>query len=210
MLCSELHFLTANKHKLEEARRILKPYGITVKPCTQFQKVEIQAGTPKEVVEFAAKFILMPRKLSPFLRDEELPCIVIEDFAFYVNALNGFPGTYANQFYRALGNQGLLKLLEGKKDRRARYAVAVALLYTAPDGTETYRIFEAETAGTVSPEERGTNGFAYDRIFSPEGETRTFAEMEPEEKDEHSPRAKALKKLANFVNYQFERVSSFS
>ena len=199
VLCGELRFLTTNKNKLTEAERILKPYGIAIKPCREYQKVEIQTDYPREVVEFAAKQILTFRKLMPFAYDDKLPCIVIEDFGFYIDALNGFPGLYAHQVYDMIGNKGVLKLLGGERNRRARYVVAVALLYTDRRGRETYKIFEAVTEGTVSPEERGINGFAYDRIFIPLGEERTFAEMTPEEKDKYSPRAKALRVLARFI-----------
>jgi XTP/dITP diphosphohydrolase len=51
-------------------------------------------------------------------------------------------------------------------------------------------------SGQLIRRARGTNGFGYDPIFVPDGETRTTAEMEPEQKDEISHRGKAFRALA--------------
>ena len=53
--------------------------------------------------------------------------------------------------------------------------------------------------GTAAREPRGTNGFGYDPIFVPAGETRTTAEMAPAEKDAISHRGKAFRALAPLV-----------
>jgi XTP/dITP diphosphohydrolase len=53
--------------------------------------------------------------------------------------------------------------------------------------------------GGISNEPKGEHGFGYDPIFVPQGESRTFAEMEVEEKNQYSHRAQALSKLAEFL-----------
>jgi len=56
-------------------------------------------------------------------------------------------------------------------------------------------VAEGRVAGTLAPEPRGSNGFGWDVIFVPTGETRTFAEMSPEEKNARSHRARAFAEL---------------
>jgi len=50
--------------------------------------------------------------------------------------------------------------------------------------------------GEIITEMRGSSGFGYDPIFVPSGESRTFAEMTVEEKNEHSHRSRAFRLLA--------------
>lgn len=78
------------------------------------------------------------------------------------------------------------------KDRRARFVLVVIL--ASPDGNvETYR---GELTGTLLEGPRGENGFGYDPLFVPDGETRTLAEMTLEEKQAISHRGRALAALA--------------
>jgi len=53
--------------------------------------------------------------------------------------------------------------------------------------------------GAIIDAPRGANGFGYDPIFVPDGESRTFAEMSSEEKNKISHRARALAKALEFV-----------
>jgi XTP/dITP diphosphohydrolase len=65
------------------------------------------------------------------------------------------------------------------------------------EGEEHY--FEGIAEGEITMEKSGTEGFGYDPIFSPTGHSRTFAEMTLEEKNVISHRAKAVEKLAAFL-----------
>jgi XTP/dITP diphosphohydrolase len=53
--------------------------------------------------------------------------------------------------------------------------------------------------GKITTEPRGTGGFGFDPIFQPQGTTKTYAEMTLQEKNLYSHRAKAAKKLAEFL-----------
>ena len=75
--------------------------------------------------------------------------------------------------------------------RRAYFACTLCVIW--PDGTE--RIFEGRVQGTLAWPPRGQLGHGYDPMFVPDGETRTFAELAPEEKNRISHRARALEKL---------------
>ena len=78
-----------------------------------------------------------------------------------------------------------------KTDRCARFTCV--LCYLVP-GQEP-RFFEGACPGVITLEERGQNGFGYDPVFIPDGETRTFAEMKAEEKNPMSHRGKAIQKF---------------
>src|SRR6185437_3643610 len=77
--------------------------------------------------------------------------------------------------------------LEGREDRRVRYVAELVAI--APDGAELHA--RGELTGTLATAPRGDGGFGYDPAFVPDGETRTVAEMSPEEKDAMSHRARA-------------------
>ncbi len=125
-----------------------------------------------------------------------------EDTGLEVNALNGEPGVksarYAGENRDFSANiDKLLANLGEAADRSARFVTIVCLIRNGQQ-----HIFEGECKGTIIAEERGTGGFGYDSIFVPDGDTRTFAEMNIEEKNKYSHRKKAIEKLAAFLQNQ--------
>ncbi|MDH7509798.1 MAG: RdgB/HAM1 family non-canonical purine NTP pyrophosphatase [Methanolinea sp.] len=117
--------------------------------------------------------------------------LICDDTGFYIHALRGFPGPYAAFVQETIGNEGILRLMEGVSDRKAFFETAVAYA----DG-EQIRVFSGRIQGrVVAP--RGTGGFGYDPIFEWRG--RTLAEMSPEEKNRVSHRARALRRLRDFL-----------
>ena len=84
-----------------------------------------------------------------------------------------------------------LEELAGETDRRARYVCELVAL--SPDGEE--RRGTGTLEGTIAVEPRGDEGFGYDPIFVPDGETRTVAELGDDWKRTHSARARAAAAL---------------
>lgn len=123
-----------------------------------------------------------------------------DDTGLEVTALNGEPGVYSARYAGEQRNADdnmnlLLSKLADKKDTRARFRTVITLI------TETItKQFEGEVAGTIISEKRGTGGFGYDPIFVPDGFTKTLAELTMEEKNAISHRARAFKKLVDFLN----------
>lgn len=116
-----------------------------------------------------------------------------EDSGLEVDALGGRPGVRSARYAGEPpnpeeNNAKLLSELAGYTNRRARFRTVAAL--AMPDG----RIWTAEGVleGRIADSPRGSGGFGYDPLFISEGETRTLAEMAPEEKDAISHRRKAL------------------
>ena len=114
-----------------------------------------------------------------------------EDSGIEVAALGGRPGVESAR-WAADGVARLLAELGEGRDRRARYVCELVVL--DPDGSETRATGTLE--GDIDHERRGEQGFGYDPIFVPRGESRTVAELGDAWKAEHSHRAQAARGLA--------------
>ena len=125
--------------------------------------------------------------------------VFADDTGLEVEALNGEPGVFSARYAgpEKLAWKNMEKLmneLEAHENKKARFVTFISLIINQ----EEY-FFEGEINGTIIHEMRGSNGFGYDPIFVPEGETRTLAEMSPDEKNKISHRAKALEKMKSFL-----------
>ena len=89
----------------------------------------------------------------------------------------------------------LLSTLAGESIRAAKFRTVIALV-----GLGTMQLFEGIVEGEIIEERRGTNGFGYDSVFLPKNLDRTFAEMDMQEKNSISHRARAVEKLVDFLN----------
>jgi XTP/dITP diphosphohydrolase len=173
---------TSSDHKYMEAREVLAEYGVELERLS-IDRVEIQADDPELIAEYSLKVL-----------DVDVP-ILVEDAGLYIDKYYGFPGPYSSYALRTIDNEGILKLLEGETERGARYLSAVAFR----DGDASVS-FTGEVAGRIAMEMRGTNGFGYDPIFIPdEGDGRTFGEMSASEKARISHRARAFRKLGEWL-----------
>lgn len=184
---------TQNAHKLVEMRRILDEAGLDIElvGTEQFPDLTDVAETGST---FAANALLKARSVCAATG---LPAIA-DDSGLGVDALNGMPGIFSARWSGAHGNDlANLNLLLGQltdvPDARRGAAFHCAAAVVLPDGTE--RVVEGAIDGTLIREPRGTNGFGYDPIFIPVGETRTTGEMSAEEKDSISHRGRAMRAL---------------
>ena len=187
----KIYFATGNQNKIKEANIILqdlKNKNISIEQI-KLPYPELQ-GTLEEVSEFGAKYVYDIIKKP----------IIVEDSGFFVNLLNGFPSTYSKFVQETIGNKGILKLLEDKNDEendRSAYFKTV-IGYCDENGV---KLFSGIVGGKVSNEIKSKGyGFAYDSIFIPDGENRTFAEMKTEEKSNISHRKKAFEEFKKFLN----------
>ena len=184
---------SANAHKLEEIRAML-PSDIELLSSADVgfnEDVEETGDTFEENAELKAE------ALYNFTGK---PCFA-DDSGLEVKALKKQPGVksarYAGEPVNHQKNtELLLKNLEGKSDRSARFVTLICL--KTADKT---LFFEGEIKGSIADAPRGDKGFGYDPVFIPEGETRTFAEMTSEEKNAISHRKQAVSKLLDFLPY---------
>ena len=130
-----------------------------------------------------------------------LPAIA-DDTGLEVDALNGAPGVHAARYAgpKATYAENVAKLLRElagvpPERRTARFRT---VCYAAwPDGMEMSA--DGVLAGTITEAPRGANGFGYDPVFVPKGETRSYAELTDDEKNAISHRARAVRVLRKIL-----------
>ena len=132
-----------------------------------------------------------------------------EDTGLEVEALNGEPGVksarYAGEGKRDEDNINKLLLeLARKTTRKARFRTVISLIL---ENKEYF--FEGICEGVITQEPIGEQGFGYDPVFIPDGANKTFAQMNKEEKNKFSHRAKATAKLINFLSQNGKDFSNF-
>lgn len=181
MKINSLIFATGNKDKLREAGEILK---IPLKG-TSLEIEEVQSLDLVKVATLKAKEYYKLLKKPLF----------VEDGSLSFEALNGLPGTYINDVHKAIGNEGLVKLISGK-NRKAEAKVAIVYI----DKNAKGHTFIGKIEGSISNKPKGENGFGWDAIFIPKGGTKTFAEMTLQEKNKYSMRKKALLSFSEWLS----------
>jgi len=135
-----------------------------------------------------------------YVRDNyNLNCFA-DDTGLEVKSLNNEPGVYSARYAGASHDsnaniQKLLKNLEGKENRCARFKTAIAL---SMNHNEV--MFLGICEGEIIKELRGDLGFGYDPIFKPKGFDKTFAEMTLTQKSEIGHRGKAMRQLIDYLS----------
>ncbi|MCZ7385557.1 MAG: XTP/dITP diphosphatase [Candidatus Methanoperedens sp.] len=175
-------FVTGNPHKVREAGDILSHLGITLEQ-NNCGYPELQEDELEPIAGFGARWAA--DKL-----DYE---VMVDDSGLFIEALGGFPGPYSAYVFDTLGNERILKLMEGETNRRAVFKCVIG--YCRP-GEEPY-LFSGEVDGEIADEMRGNGGFGYDPIFAVSGVT--FGEMGEEEKNGLSHRYAALTEFAQWL-----------
>lgn len=175
-------FVTGNSHKVREATQIMSPLGIEIEQ-NNCGYPELQEDTLETIAGFGAKWA------ANKLNSE----VMVDDSGIFINALSGFPGPYSGYVARTLGNERILKLLDGETNRRACLKCVIG--YCRPH--EEPMVFRGEVAGEIAKDIRGNLGFGYDPIF--ELGIVTFGEMKDEEKNRISHRYRALLKFVRWL-----------
>jgi XTP/dITP diphosphohydrolase len=122
-----------------------------------------------------------------------------DDTGLEIEALNFEPGVYSARYAGEEKNdsenlQKVLTKLNGIPNRNARFRTVITLIIEHKE-----YCFEGIVEGKIILEKRGDYGFGYDPIFVPENESKTFAEMQMEEKNKFSHRARAFQKMIHFL-----------
>jgi XTP/dITP diphosphohydrolase len=185
-------FATGNINKFNEARSILGKYGIAV-GMLRLKGDEIQSENLTDIAQTSVKNAYNHCQLPIF----------VEDAGLFIDVLEGFPGPYAAYVYKTIHNSGILKLMENRADRNAKFQSVIAY---CDDQTPCEPIcFDGEVKGKITlieRKEQGKSGFGFDPIFQPEGSTQSFAEMTLQEKNGYSHRATAIRKFAEWYKSQ--------
>lgn len=180
---------THNKGKVREMKEILSNLDIDILTKDD-AGIDIDPEENGSTLEENALI-----KAKAIYAIKEIP-VIADDTGLFVEALNGAPGVRSARYAGMDGNDSANreKLLDELKDihnRKAYFETVVCFIDSK--GHETFA--KGRCYGTINREEAGDNGFGYDCLFTPQGESRTFAEMSNEEKNKLSHRAKALNQL---------------
>lgn len=187
---------TNNKNKVREFKSIFNSDKIEFKTLNEI-------GYDKEIIEDGASFEENAYiKASQVAKDLNVIAIS-DDSGLEVYALNMEPGIYSARYAGTHddedNNQLLLKNLKGIENRKARYACAICICY--PDGKSKTVIDYCY--GRIIDDRRGTNGFGYDPYFYVDEFNATLAEVPLEKKNTISHRAKAIRKLKESLDENF-------
>lgn len=178
----EIYFASSNSNKYREIQPILSQYGIV----SHFAKMSLQEIQSDSVLEIA-------RSKSIHAFEHIQKPVIIEDDGFYICSLKGFPGQYSSFVYETLGNEGLLRLMENKKDRNAYFLSVIAY----NDG-HTSKLFTGKTQGVLSGCATD-GGWGFDPVFVPKNSRMTYGELSQlNRKSLFSHRYKSIKKFSKW------------
>ena len=179
-----------NKHKLEEISKMTEKFGIEL-------VLQSELGVDIDVEETGSTFeenSLL--KAEAVMKATGLPALA-DDSGIAVDALNGEPGIYSARygFDESLDDWGrlllLLKNTEHVPDGQRQAQFVCVISFVTPEGTVIQA--RGEIHGELTREPAGENGFGYDPIFYYPPLGKTTAELSPEEKNQVSHRANALR-----------------
>ncbi|WP_124980786.1 non-canonical purine NTP diphosphatase [Nonlabens xiamenensis] len=187
----DIIFATHNQNKLQEVQALM-PSHINL---ISLDDLGLKDDIPETAETIAGNAI---QKVE-FLRMRYEQPVFADDTGLIVDALDGEPGVYSARYAgphkSSEDNMNLLlEKLTDNNNRQARFVTAIAL-----DLNRHQILFEGVCEGRISKEKSGEKGFGYDPIFVPDGYDLTFAQMTMSEKGKISHRAKALRKLIDYL-----------
>lgn len=175
----DLYFVTSNSGKVDEAKLILN------------MELKIASLDLPEIQSLDMEEIARQKAIKAFELVQS--SLFVEDTGLFIKTWNGFPGPFVKYLKDSVGNDGILKMLQGEANRGAIARTAVAFY----DGRDM-RVFTGEVEGTISEKQKG-DSWGWDPIFIPQGSELTYAEMSKEEKNKVSHRRKAFNQFKDFL-----------
>jgi len=188
----DLIFATNNQHKISEIQSLIGDNFI----LKSLQQIGCTEDIPETEPTLEGNALL---KAQYVFNKYGKNCFA-DDTGLEIEALDGRPGVFSAR-YATDGHDfeanidKVLAELAGVENRKARFRTVVALIR---EGSVHY--FEGIVNGEIITERKGIKGFGYDPVFLPDGYKQTFAEMPLDEKNKISHRARAVKKLIDFLN----------
>ena len=187
---------TRNAHKVAEVGQILGGLGLAI----ELVGLDAYPDAP-EVAETGATFAANALLKAEAVAAATGQPAIADDSGLCVDALNGMPGIFSARWAGGGGDAANLDLVLAQiadvPDERRGAAFRCAAVLVVPG--HAGEVAEGEVRGHLLRERRGTNGFGYDPIFVPDGESRTTAEMNAEEKNALSHRGRAFRALAPLI-----------
>ncbi len=191
-MIEELVFATNNANKVAEIKKMLG--NLFTVTSLKDAGIDIDIPEPYDTLEENAR-----AKSKTIFEMTGKNCFS-EDTGLFVDALNGHPGVKSARYAgdKATNKENIEKLLanlNGVEKRTARFKTVISLMQAGKEFQ-----FEGVCEGEIIETPVGEKGFGYDAVFIPDGNEKTFAQMETEEKNIYSHRKKAMKKLIGFLS----------
>jgi XTP/dITP diphosphohydrolase len=188
----EIVFASNNLHKIREINNVL---GDSFK-LLSLSDIKMEEDIPEDEPTLEGNALHKAR----FIHNATGMNVFADDTGLETEALNGEPGVHSARFAGPGKNPDanidkLLSLIGNNTNRNARFRTVIALIL---EGKEY--LFEGIVNGRIISERRGKKGFGYDPVFVPDGSKLTFAEMDLDEKNLISHRARAFAKLKSFLS----------
>jgi XTP/dITP diphosphohydrolase len=184
-----------NKYKLDEIR-----YAINSAIPDEIELIGLQeVGIHDELPETKETLEGNAEQKAEYIYEKYTYDCMADDTGLEVYSLQNRPGVYSAR-YAGVGCSfddnidKLLHELTGIEKRKARFRTVIALII---NGEKFY--FEGSVEGYITYSRSGENGFGYDSVFRPRGSQKTFAQMNLNQKNKISHRAKAVEKLVKFL-----------
>lgn len=186
----KLVFATNNPNKIKEVQAIL-PANIKI---VSLQEI----GCNEDIPETSATIEGNAIQKAKYIKENYGYDCFADDTGLEVEILDGEPGVYsaryAGETKDANANMDkLLKKLETKSNRNARFKTVIALVIN-----NELKTFTGICSGNITKSKKGKDGFGYDPIFMPNGYTKTFAELPLTEKNKIGHRGKAIQQLIDY------------
>lgn len=183
---------TGNEHKVREISDVLKEFDIEVVSKNSIGLNHVDVDEDGHTLEENA--IKKARELWKHTGG----IVIADDTGLFVTYLKGDPGVHSSRYAGDYANdidnnELLLKNMRNveEKDRKAFFKTVIVVI----DKNEKVYLSEGICCGHIGFEPTGEHGFGYDSLFIMDGIGKTFAQMSNQEKNKHSHRAKALRKL---------------
>ena len=179
---------TNNKSKLKEIKEILKGVEIISQ-----EEAGIEIDVDENAETFEGNALIKAREIYKLTKNA---CIA-DDSGLCIEYLDGFPGVKTKRFLGENAsnedrNNYYIKKLKGLPKEKRKAKVVTAIAYIDEDGNES--VYIGELNGYIAEEQRGENGFAFDKVVELDN-GKTIAELSAEEKNKISSRKIALQKL---------------
>lgn len=194
-------FATNNQHKLDEIRSILG---------NKFEVVSLaEIGCHEDIPETGTTLEENALMKAQYVYDHYHVSCFADDTGLEVETLNGAPGVYSARYASMSSDASatpashdseanmarLLRELENNNNRKARFRTVIALVIKEQEK----KTFEGVVEGHIAREKSGVGGFGYDPLFIPDGYDKSFADLGNDIKNTISHRARATKKLADYL-----------
>ncbi|MES2855468.1 MAG: RdgB/HAM1 family non-canonical purine NTP pyrophosphatase [Bdellovibrionota bacterium] len=202
---TELWFASGNQGKTNEMKMLLNRLISSGKLALHTQnELKVFSQPPENGDSFTANARIKARALKSVKTGV---WVVAEDSGLMVDGLGGIPGIHSARYAGPKASDGentakLLKMMTIRPMENRNASFISAIVAFDPQGKEY--VFEGKMEGEIAKASRGTQGFGYDSVFIPVGETKTLAELGTAFKNKISHRAKAVTQFMEVLEQGLE------